>query len=129
MWRLRLHVLQQRNGHIHIKGEVEFARDKGQNPCRTAFDNGPIDAVKMGQALFPVVLVLDEFHMLVLFQADELAGIDRRIAARQQCHERGLLAFQMEGRLVIVIGGDLVQVLVPGFARVLAQLGLAYALY
>ena len=100
--------------------------------------------VEMRLAFLPVVVVLRELDVLVLLEADELersgadrvrphllrrhmAGIDRRVARGQQRDESRLAALQMERRLMVAVRGDFLEVLVPGLARVLAQLGLAVA--
>ena len=100
--------------------------------------------VEMRLAFLPVILVLCEFHMLVLLEADELeragadrrgahllrrhmAGIDRRVTRGEQRDKGRLAPLQVENRLVVAVRRHLFKVLVPGLARVLAQLRFALA--
>src|SRR5262245_34861276 len=89
-------------------------------------------------ALAPVVGVADELYRLVALELDEFKGarsdrlgahlrrryvarIDRVVAGRKQRGEGGLWAPEVKGHLVIASGGDLLEVMPPDLARVLAE--------
>jgi hypothetical protein len=73
-----LDVLQQRDRHLGREGHVELAGDEAEDRGRAVGDDGELDAVEIGQALLPVVGVLDELDRLVGLELDELerAGAD-----------------------------------------------------
>jgi len=56
-----------------------------------------------------------------------MAGINRRIAGSEQRDQRRLRPVNVEDRLVVTLGRDLVEVAVPGLARIEAQLVLRLA--
>ena len=61
--------------------------------------------------------------MLAHLLRRHVAWIDRRISGREQREQRRLRLLQMKDRLVIAVGGDPIEVPVPRFARVDAELG------
>ena len=61
--------------------------------------------------------------MLAHLLRRHMAGIDRRISGSEERDQRRLRLLQMKGRLVIAVGGDPIEVPVPRFARVDAELG------
>ena len=75
-----------------------------------------------------VGLVFDEFEragadrVLPHLRSRNVAGIDRRLARGEQRDQVGLRPLQMEGDLVIAVGRDVLDVAVPGLARVDAEL-------
>src|SRR5262249_6023423 len=48
----------------------------------------------------------------------DMAGLDRRPAGRQQSQKGWLRLLQMEGELVVAVNSHLVEVSVPGLARI-----------
>ena len=135
---LRLDVLQQRDRHLGRKRHVELAGDEGENRGRAIRDDGELDAVEMRQALFPVVRVARQLDQFVGLELDELeragadrmgahfrrrdvAGIDRRVAGGEQRQQRRLRPLQVERGLVVAVGRDVDDLVVPGLARVLAE--------
>ena len=142
--RLRLDVLEQRDRHFGRERHVELAGDEAEDRGRAVRDDGEFDAVEMRQALLEVVRVLRELDRFVGLELDELeragadrlgahvarrdvAGIDRRIAGGEQRQQRRLRPLQIERGLEIAVGGDVVDLIVPGLARVLAELLLRLA--
>ena len=101
--------------------------------------------VEIGLALLEVVRVTDELDDFLLLEFAELegtgadrlgahlrrrhvAGIDGAVARGEQDQQRGLRLAEVEGHLAVAVGRDLLEVPVPGGARILAQLlGLALA--
>ena len=100
------------------------------------------DAVEIGLALLPVVRVAHQLACSLLLELGELerpgadrlgahlggrdvAGIDRAVARGEQHQQRRLRLLEVEGRLVVAVGRDLLEIAVPGRARILAQLALA----
>ena len=142
--RLLLDVLDQRDRDLGREGDVELAGDKGKDRGRAIGDDRVFDAVEIGQALLPVVGVLGQLDQFIGLELDELeragadrmgahlgrrnvAGIDRRIAGGEQREQRGLRPLQLEGGLEVAIGRHVVDLIVPGLARVLAELLLRLA--
>src|SRR6202023_857959 len=72
-------------------------------------------------------LELDEFErtgadrMAAHVARADVAGIDRRPAGGQQHQQTGMRPLQMEGDLVITVDRDLLQIAVPGLARIDAK--------
>ena len=60
--------------------------------------------------------------MLAHLRRRNVAGVDRGEAGRQHHDERGLRLFQAEADLVVARRRDLLEVTVPGFARIDAKL-------
>ena len=129
--RLRFDVLQQRDRHLGREGHVELAGDEGEDRGRAVRDDGEFDAVEIGQALLPVVGVagqLDQFVGLELHEFEragadrmgahvagrDVAGIDRRVAGGEQRQQRRLRPLQVEGGFEVAVGGDVVDLIVPG---------------
>ena len=130
--RLALDVLQQRDPD---PDQIELAGDEGQRPGRGIGNDRIFDAIEIGPARLPVIriarhrdalvgLVLDEFERS---RADRTAAhvaqwhvarIDRRLAGSEQRDQIRLRPFQMKGDLVIAVGGDFIEVAVPGFAGI-----------
>ena len=124
--------------HLGRKRHVELAGDEGENGGRAVRDDGELDAVEMRQALLPVIRVAGELDQFVGLELDELeragadrmgahfrrrnvAGIDRRIAGGEQRQQRRLRPLQVERDLEVAVGRDVVDLVVPGLARVLAE--------
>ena len=135
---LVLHVLQEREGDVGIEGQIEFAGDEAQHAGAAVRDDLEFDRIEIGAPLLPVVGIAHQLDHLVALEVDDLerAGadrlgahhprldvtrIDRSIAGRQHRHERRLLALQRERHLVVAVGRDFLQVLVPDLTRVLAD--------
>src|SRR5947199_3326179 len=93
----------------------------------------------MGPSLFPVIGVSGHLDVLVWFELGEferagadrmtahlawcdMAGIDRRPARGEHCHEGGLRPFQTKGDLVIAVGGDIFEIAIPRLAGIETQL-------
>ena len=110
-----------------------------ENGGRAVRDDGELDAVEMRQALLEIIGVADQLDRFVGLELDEferagadrvgahvggrhMAGIDRRIAGGEQRQQRRLRPLQIEGDLEVAVGRDVVDELVPGLARVLAEL-------
>ena len=141
---LGLDVLQQRDRHFPREGDVEAARHEAQNRRAAVGHDGVVDAVEIRLALLPVVGVARDLDAFVLLELDELegsgadrlgahlrrrhvAGVHRRVARGEQRGQRRLRALQVHGDLVVAVGRDLVDVAVPGLARIGAQLVLTLA--
>src|SRR5215469_4342261 len=106
--------------------------------------HGIFDAVEVRPAALPVIRIARHLDMLIRLELDEferagadrmlahlpwrhVAGVDWRVSRGEQRDDRRLWPFQTEGRSKIAIGGDLVEVLVPGLAGIRAQLLLRLA--
>ena len=143
--RLALDLLHQRGRHKAGPGAVEFLGAERQDPGRGVADDRVFDAVEIGPARLPVIGVAGQHDPLVRLELDELeragadrmlahlrrrhmARIDRRPARRQQPDKRRLRPLQVEAGLEIAVGGHLVEVAVPGFARVDPELIGGFAL-
>ena len=147
----RLRQLADRVGHLALdvahrlhrdlvgKAHVELAGDKSERLGRAVRNDGPLDAVEIGPAGLPVIRVLGEPDIIVRLELDEferaradrmrahiarrhVAGVNRRHAGREQHQERRLRALQHKSYTVIAIGRDLVEVAIPGLARIEAKL-------
>ena len=117
-----------------------FPATKGQQRRRAVGDDRPLDAVEIGPARLPIIRVAGQPDRLVRLVRDEferpcadrvlahvlrrhMAGIDRRISRSEQRKKGRLRLLQVKRRLVIALGGDPIEVPVPGFARVDAEFG------
>src|SRR5207247_4543205 len=75
-----------------------------------------------------VLLEFDEFDWAGADRAAahvarrHMAGVDRRPAGRQKREQRRLRPLQMEGDLVIAVGGQRLEVRVPGFSGIETEL-------
>ena len=95
---------------------------------------------EIGPARFPIIRVAGQPDRLVRLVRNEferagadwmpahvlrrhMTGIDRRISRGEQRKKRRLRLPQMKSRFVITIAGDPIEVPVPRFARVDAELG------
>ena len=142
---LALHVLQHRHGQLIREGHVELAGDKGEQLRRAVRDDRPFDRVEIGQPLLPVIRVLRDLDRLVRLELDELerpgadrvlphlrrrdvARIDRREPGGEEGEERRLRPLQVKRRLIVVVGGDVVEIGPPRLAGVEAQFFLRLAL-
>ena len=98
----------------------------------------------MRQALLEVVGILRELDRFVGLELDEferagadrlgahlarrdVAGVDRRVAGGEQRQQRRLRPLQVERCFEIAVDGDVVDLIVPGLSRVLAELLLRLA--
>ena len=137
--RLRLHVLDQRNGDAVGRADVVAARHEAQDRRATRRHDRDLDTVEIGLALLEVVGIADELDAFLLLELGELegagadrlgahlrrrhvAGIDGAVAGRQQHQERGLRLAEMESHLAVAIGRDLIEIPIPRGAGILAQL-------
>src|SRR5205085_6027597 len=108
-------------------------------------DDLVLDAVEIGPILLPVVGVARDLDGLVGLELDELertgadrpaphlrgrhmAGIDRREARGEQRDKGGLPALELEGHLEVAVGRNLIEIAVPGLARIDAERVAAVAL-
>src|SRR5215469_9592882 len=124
---LALDVPRQRQS---CRGPIELTGDKREVRRRAVADDRKLDAVQIGSARLPVIRVARQRDPLVGFELDkfEWAGADRmlahlsrrqvarindRKAGSEQCEEGRLRPMQMEGDLMIAIGGHLLEVAVP----------------
>src|SRR6516164_8953662 len=128
-----------RNLQIIRRSQVDLAGEEGQNPGRYVLDDRILDTVEIRPVLFPVIGISGHLDRLVGLELDEferaradrvathvartdVAGIDRREPGGEQRDKGRLRALQAECHFVIAVGGDLVEVAVPGFARIDAKL-------
>src|SRR5262249_38931864 len=115
------------------------AGNKGQDRGRAVAQDRVFDRIEIGYARLPVVRVLYDLYEFIRLELDEferaradrmlahlrrrdVAGVDRRHTRGEQRDERRLGSFQYKCRLVIAIGVDLGEIVVPGLARVDPQL-------
>src|SRR4029077_13983404 len=106
---------------------------------RHVSNDHPFDAVEIGPALSPVVLILGDPDHFVRLEFDKLkragpdrvaayiawtdmAGIDRRPSGGQQCKQGRLRPLQAKRDLEITVWSHLLDIGVPGLARIDAQL-------
>ena len=136
--RRALDFLHQRRGDEAGPGAVEFLGAERQDPGRCVADDRIFDAVEIRPPLLPIIgvagqhdplvrLELDKFErpgadrMLAHLRRRHMARIDRRPARGQQPDKRRLRPLQVKARLEIAVGGHLIEVAPPGFARVDAE--------
>ena len=141
---LALDVLQQRYRRAVGRDDVVLAGDERQVARRAVRHDLPLDAVEIRPAGLPVIRVLRGLDDFVRPELDKFEGagadrvsahlprrhmarIDRRPARGQQRQQRRLRPLQVEGGLVVAVGGDFFEVEVPALARVDAQLFAAAA--
>ena len=143
--RARLDVLHQGNADVGGKGDVVVAGGERQHARGAAVDHPERDLVEIRTILLPVIGIAHQTNRLAALEFDEferpgadrlgahhllrhMAGIDRRKRARQQHRQARLRLAQLEGRLVIAVDGDVLQLGVPDLARIaLEVLGLGLA--
>jgi hypothetical protein len=118
---------------------IKFTSDEGEFRRRHVADDSEVDAVEIRPALLPVIRIARqrdpfvglEFNEFERASADRMlthlvqcyvAWINYRKAGGEQRDKRRLRSLQMEGNLIIAIGGHLLQIAVPGLARVEAKL-------
>ncbi len=125
------------SGTVTTKGQVmsNLPETKARSRCRAVRDDRVFDAVEIGPILFPIVRIAGHRDQLVRLELDEferagpdrmaahfcrrhVAGIDRRIARREQRDQRRLRPFEVEDRLVIARRRNLLDVMVPFLARI-----------
>jgi hypothetical protein len=133
---LDLHLFQQRHRHPQ---HVELAGDKGERAGPGIRDDRRFDTVEIGPTGLPVIRVLHHLDAFVRLEFEEferpgadrmlahlrrrhMAGIDRRQPGGEQRDQVGLRPLQMKGDLIVAVGGDLLDIAVPRFARVDAEL-------
>ena len=138
-WRLACDVLQQRDRHLVGEGQIEFAGDEPQERGRAAWQDRVFDAVEVGTTLFPVIGISRQSDRLVRFKLDEfegasadpmaahvarrhVAGVDRRVSGSEQREQGRLRALKMKDGVVVAVGGDFLDILVPALSRVGPQL-------
>src|SRR4029077_19375326 len=136
---LTLDVPQDRDRYVVRRIHVYLAGNKGKVARRHVSDDYPFDAVEIGPVRFPVIEVLGEPDHFVRLEFDEferagahrtaahvawadMAGIDRCPAGGQQCQEGRLRPLQPKGNLEITVWRYLLDIAVPRFTRIDAQL-------
>src|SRR5262249_25099835 len=136
---LALDVLEQRDRHLERKGQVELAGDEGEDRRRTVRYYRVFDPVEIRPSLLPVIGVARHHDPFVWLEFDkferagadwmrahiarrDVARINRCVARGEQGDQPGLRPLQNKRRLVIAVGRDRLDVAVPGFARVEAEL-------
>ena len=118
--------------------QVELAADKGQQCGRAVGNDGVLDAIQKWPVRLPVIGVTGQPNRFVAPEFDEperpgadrmrphfgrrhMAGVDHRVARRQQRQHRRLRPVQPERHAEIAVGNDLFQVVIPTVTRVGAQ--------
>src|SRR6266478_4048134 len=119
--------------------DVELAGNKCQHRRRHVADDRIFDAIKVRPAGFPVIGIAYQLDRLVRLELDKferpradwmlahvtrryMAGVDRRKPGGEQGNKGGLRPLQYKRRFVIPVGGDLLEVAVPGLPRIDTQL-------
>src|SRR5436305_1506321 len=133
-----LYLPHQRRRYPERKRHVELAGIEGEYRRRAISNYRPFDAVEIRTSGFPVLFVPDELDRLIRLIGNKfewsgadrvsphavgryVTRIDRRITGGKQGKNGRLRSLQVE-RKAIALGADRVEVVVPGLARVGAQL-------
>src|SRR5207244_627354 len=125
-------------GDAEWERQIELAGDEAEHRRRAILDDGPFNTVEIGASLFPILWISFELDVLVRLVLDEfertgadrvlshvlgrdVTRVNRRVARGQEGDKSRLRPLQVEGYR-LALGADPVQVAVPGFARIGAQL-------
>src|SRR6185437_2205161 len=137
--RLLAEVLQRRRGDPVGRADVEIAGEECQVARRDLAQDRKFDAIEIGPARFPIIRVLAELDVFVWFELDEfkragadrflphltrrhVAWVDRRPSRGEERQQPGLWLLKAKTNLVVAIGGDRLDIAVPGLPRIDAQL-------
>ena len=126
-------------GHLGWHGHVHLAGHEGQHGGGAIGDDGEFNRIEIRFARAPVILITGQLDVFVLLEFDKLerpgadrrgahfrsgdvARINRRVAGGEHRQQRRLRPIQLEGHFQIAVRHHRLHVVVPGFARVLAEL-------